>query len=54
MKRFILTLLAVLALTAVCTPCAYAYDIASEQRRHSARRRWSPRSRRRHMMPSAR
>lgn len=31
MKRFILTLLAVLALTAVCTPCAYAYDIASEQ-----------------------
>ena len=31
MKRFIFVLLAVLTLTAVCTPCVCAYDIASEQ-----------------------
>ena len=31
MKRFIFVLLAALTLTAVCTPCVCAYDIASEQ-----------------------
>lgn len=31
MKRFLLALLAALTLTAVCTPCVCAYDIASEQ-----------------------
>ena len=31
MKRFIFVLLATLTLTAVCTPCVCAYDIASEQ-----------------------
>ena len=31
MKRFLLALLAALTLAAVCTPPAYAYDIASEQ-----------------------
>ena len=30
MKRFLLALLAALTLTAVCTPCVCAYDIASE------------------------
>ena len=31
MKRFIFVLLAALTLTAVCTPCVCAYDVASEQ-----------------------
>ena len=31
MNRFLLALLAALTLTAVCTPCVCAYDIASEQ-----------------------
>ena len=31
MKRFIFALLAALTLTAVCTPCVCAYDIASDQ-----------------------
>ena len=31
MKRFVFVLLAALTLTAVCTPCVCAYDIASEQ-----------------------